>query len=296
MATTDAQVTVTGTPENPVFNFVLPSGGKGDPGGLVLPVVAYSGDDANKYTTPGTVYQTSGSTLALNWPIAGKGHLLVIGAPGTVQQIFYPLIPVTATAAKVSYTRVQLTATTWSAWSAFTSQRVDNTAGRAIYTWDDTANREQLVYGDTGWREIKPSSLNTLIWSTTTLRLRRVGNVVDFTMIGASLADPALAGTDIQGFRVVAAEDIPAAFRPATNTYHMGFGRFSQTSGSATPRQYVMCVMNATGGLHFEKDEKTPGGTVLGPNSSIYTSGTYTTIAPWPTTLPGTAVGTIPNL
>ena len=41
-----------------------------------------------------------------------------------------------------------------SKWKNVPSQRVDTTAGRAVYVWDNVNNREQLAFGDTGYRAL----------------------------------------------------------------------------------------------------------------------------------------------
>lgn len=272
---TEAKVTVTGTPENPIFNFEIPQGTKGEPGGLVVPIVAYSGDDANKYTTPGTVYQTSGSTMALNWPIAGKGHLLVIGAPGTVQQIFYPLIPIAASAAKVSYTRVQLNATAWSPWSAFASHRIDNTAGRTIYAWDDTNSREQLVYGDTGWRDI--STMLNSDYTSTKVTIRRYQHMV--TVNFDSVKSVTESGHSIWLTPT-------GGFKPDVSN-GIGNLRYALASDLNGGNTKVISPETNSGGIRFLSYTK---------DTALNGSFTYFTRDPWPTTLPGTAIGTIPNL
>lgn len=51
---------------------------------------------------------------------------------------------------------------------------IDQTAGRVFKAWDYLNNREQIIYGDTGWRNIQ-----LLGGATGTCRIRRVGNAVD---------------------------------------------------------------------------------------------------------------------
>lgn len=65
----------------------------------------------------------------------------------------------------------------WSGWAFIPKQRVDNTAGRAIYTWDDTAEREQLIYGDTGERDV--SALLSDATGTAIMRRRGYNVVID---------------------------------------------------------------------------------------------------------------------
>lgn len=263
------------------------------PGGLTAPVKLTHTTDLNTLFTPGIYSATSAAVP--NLPLAVSGTLTITARymqgemyGPSITQHFVPFFGVPAREGQVEYRRT-FTGDAWQPWRSYVAQRVDNTAGRTIYTWDDTTNREQMIYGDTGWRTVSASTAQQPIWSTTTLRLRRVGNLVDFVFLGTGPIDPAVLGLDIQGFRAIHADDIPSAFRPSANAYNMGFGRFTQASGSATPRQYVMCVMNASGGMHFEKDETAPNGVLLSASSSIYVSGCYTTNSAWPTILPGTA-------
>lgn len=52
---------------------------------------------------------------------------------------------------------------------------MDQSVGRVVKVWDYQNSREQLVYGDTGWRNV--SSLLVNGW-TGTVRIRRVGDLV----------------------------------------------------------------------------------------------------------------------
>lgn len=325
MAQQQASVTITGTPENPVFNFVLPEGAKGEPGGWnvgtnlgtsdldtittpglyyqsstgsalaldnhyppmkdmagsvrgVMEVISWSGGNAviqrftrigsggsttnvvqrprvvyeryregawsewsvvtpsqlvtdslgfrtiqvwdeqsnawlsttgpnglmgqslntvslNELFTPGTYHQWSSTyaTLERGYPKAGIAGIVQVtpwtSSAGSVMQEFTVLGSGGATNSpqrpRLVYQRYF--ATQWSEWSVMVPQRVDNTAGKAIYTWDDTANKEQLIYGDTGWRNI--SSLIPT-WTKGLILYRRTLNNAEFVFEAAEFSDP----------------------------------------------------------------------------------------------------------
>lgn len=257
-----ASVTVTGTPENPILNFDIPQGEKGEPGGIV-----YGTDIGSTHIdtllVSGLFRQSNATnvTTALGYPAnaaGGGGNLMVIERiqGSTVHQIWYPI-----SRPELSFKRTYLSGT-WSAWKTFTSSRVDQTAGRAIYQWDDVNQREQLIYGDTGRRNM--NSLIPNVGSGSVI-LSRYGNMVtllfaDFqdTTVGATVAWPNL---------------IPVGFRPANWIYMpipssrtvtiQNAGQVSSNNHSATVYQ---------GSLSWRTDEA------------------------WPTTLPGVAVGSVPNV
>ena len=231
--------------------------------------------DLNTITTPGVYRQATAATAttARNYPTASHAWSVRVYpvASGVLMQ---EATPVTGTAAgRVTYTRT-LAASTWSVWRATPSQRVDNTAGRAIYTWDDTANREQLIYGDTGLRRI--DSLLTNGWTATAAAtygpwVRRNGNIVT---LSGYLSWGGRTGT--------AFLTLPLGYRPERIT----FGHIDTT----TAEQGALVNVATNGVLDAAYISTVTVGT------SGFLSATFTTSDPWPTTLPGTPFGTIPNL
>lgn len=253
-------------------------------GGLTQATQVFSTANANTYTTPGIYTQVSGSTTALNWPVAGtKGTLFVVGvtASNLVHQEFYPSTGSATTAGRVAYVREMLTATTWSAWRASPTTRVDQTAGRTIYQWDDLNSRDQRVYGDTGWRSL---SLGAGAVSGV-VQVRRVGNIVT-----AKIIDVVLNGTN----RFLTNNVGNAGFNPsdggvASNNFAMGL------TISGTDTQGDWHRVNAYRfGVQWQGTVRT--GAVTVPAAGLNGQFSWMTDDAWPTTLPGTAVGTIPNL
>jgi hypothetical protein len=168
------------------------------------------------------------------------------------------------------------------AWRAITRQRVDNTAGRAIYQWDDTAGREQIIYGDSGWRDIssllpaglaKSASVNTF-----TPALRRVGSTVmlnlflDVTGAGLTSVVPVLP----LGFR-----SKPAVSRPSS-MYIDTFSTARALPATDLPWYLSSASVRTTAALPI--------------NSTIMLTTSWYTTENWPTTLPGVADGSIPSL
>jgi hypothetical protein len=183
-----------------------------------------SGTNANTITTPGVQYVSGGwATTALNWPVASLDGILESfnrGSTSYVTQMFTPL----SSTNRVIYVRRCINGT-WASWRALSSQRIDQTAGRAIYTWDDVNNREQLTYGDTGMRDI--TSLFSDL-SQGSVYLGRTGNMVSLLLSGILFSDTP---TEEHSYTAL----IPVGFRPGTiqrlaiATSATTFGSWSRT-------------------------------------------------------------------
>lgn len=142
---------------------------------------------------------------------------------------------------------------------------ISETAGRAIRVWDYLNNREQLIYGDTGGRDITTlgSSING-----GAVRLSRESNVVQLTLVGATTSQ---AGA----FTLLT---LPLGFRPTAFIY----GTTSKYWGADSAEEMRI---NTTGAVEFRTAD-------AGAGLSIVLR--FRTNDPWPTSLPGTAFGTIP--
>lgn len=247
------------------FEFYIPQGSKGDPGGIVLGTAMANGADFNNYTTDGR-FRFDGLTGALNAPPVSQmyGFMDVqTSGVGRVTQTVYPSS--SGDAGRVIYQR-NLAGGVWRGWYAYNSNRIDKSAGLAIYQWDNLAARDQLVYGDTGWRDVT-SDFPTL--TTGSVLIRRLGYTVYFRMNGLF----ATAG----GNQVIGT--LPDGFRPA-----FGDTEFLGHTGTGAPvRVNVTTNGNVTG-------------YTLTTSHLITYSGSIAVSQAWPTTLPGTASGTIPNV
>lgn len=226
--------------------------------------------------TPGLYYQNSTPRLT-----SEKGY--PVGFTGASSRCSLRVYPWGGSGAIIqelttvgSPTRPSLIATRYveggvfQSWSIKTPQRVDNTAGRAIYTWDDTQNREQLIYGDTGLRNIsadligiQPPSGNS--YST----IRRVLNTVTLNL-NAAVVDADYVG-QLELYRV------PEGFR--NNFQQINMYPITRQNPLAAKSMQLVSRMY----LRLYQDPK------LG--DQIRHQIIWETPDPWPTTLPGTAAG-----
>lgn len=237
--------------------------------------------DLNTVTTPGVYRATTSSSAPgtdRNYPAALAGMLFVyqVSGSGNVMQEYVAF----GAGARVEWKRV-LTGGTFQPWRPFTSTRIDRTAGLAVYTYDEVAGRDQLVHGDTGWRNLS----SDVTWDDTrsdstrsrTLHVRRVGYLVHL-LATYSLAAP----TASYGFVVGTA--LPSGFAPGIS----GEPVRQFHSGGGVP----------TGGLlQVQTDGRLAGAYLSGwSTSGAYTvSASFLTTQSWPTSLPGVAVGSVPN-
>lgn len=229
-------------------------------------------------TTAGNYRQTQGpdATLAQGYPVPSVGILNVrtripsseTYGPSVVQE-YSPIFGVPTSESRVLYRRTQ-TGKVWQPWRAFSSQRVDNTAGRAIYTWDDTANREQLIYGDTGKRIIN-NLINPELGAAPVAKMRR-------TMYDVELHIQLNKPSGLQGKVPILSEGLPVGFR----NQHTIVGY----AGGASGKQYTLDYLGAGMSL----------GDMPTTATALFIMLKFSTTDPWPTTLPGTADGSIPNL
>lgn len=141
---------------------------------------------------------------------------------------------------------------------------VDQAVGRTVKAWDYLNSREQLIYGDTGERDI--SSL--LVGATGLVRLQREGNTVHLYLQGVS-STTATSGVFLT---------LPSGFRPATQ-------RAFQLNVTSAGTSYRSAYMFTSGGV---------GVWVPSLTDSYSFAYSFPTPNPWPTSLPGTAVGSIP--
>lgn len=250
----------------------MPSAFKGDPGGLVPASNVWSAQDCNLLTTPGYYYQASGSTIALNWPAAVRGVLTVFGVEsGMLTQEFMPQ-RIENREAKAFYRRVKVGVTgKWSPWEVYSSQRIDTKAGRVVYSWDPVEDREHMIYGDTGWRDIS-SLLQGFTSSSDYVYIRRTNNLVEIEISAPNPTESVALdyGTLPQGF---------AGYGGVRRTQFWG----QQGSLDSTGLKPVRMSLTSTG-----MQMRAYGATVNGGRIGI--SGTYHTNTAWPVTLPGTAV------
>lgn len=262
-----ASVTITGTPEAPIFNFDIPQGEKGDPGGLTNPVVLNAGEDLNNLTASGSYRMVStNATVALNSPRDGVGGHIIVhrGATTVITQLFHPL---SQSALRGIWQRSLVGS--WGAWMFIPAQRIDQTAGRAVYTWDDLNNREQLVWGDTGERDI---AANIQYGTAGAVKVRRIGSMVELRIVNWA---PGVANSQL----FTTGLELPSGFRNNNTIDVMGWDSVNSVVRRFTipgNTGIVQCYTPAT-------------------NSIISANIVFSTLNAWPTALPGAAVAGVPN-
>lgn len=147
-------------------------------------------------------------------------------------------------------------------WVVLDGSYADESVGRRLFQWDANNSRFQQTYGDTGWRDVSADLINSY---TGTLYLRRIGNVIHFVgNITRATSNGAL--------------NIPTGFKPTQDsTRYPQFVSRSGTTGTLTS-------VTVDAQLY-----------IYGADSNSYpVSGSYVAGEDWPTTLPGSASGSIP--
>lgn len=145
-------------------------------------------------------------------------------------------------------------------------ERWDETVGRRCFSWDWNNSREQMVYGDTGFRNISALLNAPADASSGGVLLRRVGFQV-FLDLDVKWASAWTSGNPVL--------TLPAGFRPSGDHYaNTGY------SGS-----YPIIVLAGSGNVAMYT-----ASTSASSRWHIY----FTTSDAWPSTLPGTASGSIP--
>lgn len=274
---TNAAAYITGESPSQTLHLTLPTGGKGDKGDTGNPLNAIPVPKGFDLDVGGSFcynVQTTDATLALHYPQEGVGGIVLsyerMGTASGLQE-YWPAA--SASRGSLFFRRIRVN-TAWQPWKVYGSQRVDNTAGRAVYTWDDIANREQLIYGDSGWRDV--TALVSPTYTATKVTLRRVGMQVTLNFDG-------LKSTTETGNSTFM--NMPAGFgTDLTNGLgNLRYGLATELSG-ANPR--IISPEPNSSGMRF-----------LSYTTGVALHGSliYYTRDPWPTSLPGTAVGTIPN-
>lgn len=134
---------------------------------------------------------------------------------------------------------------------------IDQSVGRVVRVWDYLNNREQIIYGDTGLRNI--GALLEIASTAGTVQISRSAQGVTVTLAGVA---PSANGSDIL-------MTLPSGFRPARTIffYASGITELSQITQYGKVQLY-----NWTKGL------------------PIYGTATFQTSDPWPASLPGTPV------
>lgn len=142
----------------------------------------------------------------------------------------------------------------------------DESVGRRLYQWDANNNRFQMTYGDTGLRDVTAALGNSSHFTINNADLRRVGSTVEFYCDFTTTASYA-AGDNLW--------TVPSGFQPQVSRYGLVYFYASSVAAIYT------------------------GGTLplysLALSTTYRVHGTWTVTQAWPTTLPGVAIGSIPQ-
>lgn len=140
---------------------------------------------------------------------------------------------------------------------------VDESAGRVVKVWDYLNARDQVIYGDTGWRDVSALLING--W-TGSVHIRRCGLTIWLRVQN-------LSGAGASG----------SPFMAAITGFGAGFAGYMAGASSTT-----LLPLEINGSLQFALPTTTVTSAVRWALFS------FPTTSPWPTSLPGTASGTIP--
>jgi hypothetical protein len=233
---------------------------------------AFSSGNLDNLTAAGSYYNTTTTTATIgnNWPIAGvigEVDVIPVSPGGNLIQV---VTPMGGTMLLRGQYRRSKASGTFGPWRFTPTSYVDQTAGRTLSLWDDVNNRLQMVYGDTGWRDI--SSLLENNWGGK-VQVLRTGSSVEVR------ARTLVAGTAVTVFT------LPTGFRPGGGSSTLSFPIMARpASNSATP---IYGTVDAFGAVALRTD--------AGAFNDASLQFTFTTRDTWPTSLPGIAVGSIPT-
>lgn len=161
---------------------------------------------------------------------------------------------------------------------------IDQSAGRTVKVWDYLNKREQLIYGDTGWRQIDVANTAGSIRDPAqpgSLALRRVGHVVT-----ARIADVKLTPGNGTGF--IFPNVLPSGFRSWERSGTTTRGFLGDVMGAATEHTVNVgsndIFWSSYTGTNFARASVRPDSAVQRMQGEL----TWITDDPWPAALPGT--------
>ena len=160
-------------------------------------------------------------------------------------------------------------------WVVLDGSYADETVGRRLFQWDANNSRFQQTFGDTGWRDVT-SLVDTSGWTNAPTALAvYVRRTLEHTSMIVNW-NPGAGSCSGQG--VVT---LPSGFGPAASIVAPGGAWQSADAGAYT------------GGWYWETGTKL---NLQSPATSVYLRAiaTLPCTAAWPTSLPGTASGSIP--
>ena len=155
----------------------------------------------------------------------------------------------------------------------------DESVGRRIFTWDTVNARWQMTFGDTGVRSLTLTPIN--VCASLAVNVRRFGATCHIDVLWTNtamtlpLADTALTSTGL-----------PSGFLPNDSVPRPAYTGYSGTIGG------VIKLASGTGILSAQVPA---GGMGAGGGSAMLASWEYSTTDAWPSSLPGSPLGSIPT-
>ena len=141
----------------------------------------------------------------------------------------------------------------------------DESVGRRLFQWDANNSRWQMTYGDTGWRDV---SAGLEAGTTGDWRMRRVNSTVTHHVYNV---------TNSSGVMYT----IPTGFRAASYGTVIPLTKWDLTAGAVLLNSPAVGSCTLSAGLKGY--------------TGAYYMFTHDTPEAWPTSLPGSAVGSIPQ-
>lgn len=229
------------------------------------------------WTAAGAAVSTSNGTAVAVATGSWTQYWVTVAAPATAA---YATVEVTWTAAGASEVVYLDKVGLWEGYGGSWAMpgdpipnlgvRWDESVGRRAFMWDSVNAREQMVYGDTGLRDVSASLINS--WAGS-LYIRREAWTV--SVYGLLTKDSA---SDDAAFL------IPSGFRP-----QWGGNTFSWSSWNAAVGAQVASWVDGSQNIALNRAEASTGSGVTRLGTS------WTTADAWPSSLPGSASGSIPS-
>lgn len=233
-------------------------------GGYVAKTALYTATNDDR-----VINCTSGTyTITLPTAVSQAGREFVINNSGsgviTVDGAGSETVAGAATQALSGRGRLRIVSD-GSNWVVIDGSYADESVGRRLFQWDANNSRWQQTYGDTGWRDVTgslESGATAGAWE-----MRRVNSTVSHRIYNAE-----------NGYAVI--YTLPVGFSPLGNTgSSVPLSQGDGTTGALVVSGARGCSLAPVG---FES------------YAAAFYVPTYTTTDAWPTSLPGTAVGSIP--
>lgn len=221
--------------------------------------------------TDGVYYQDNSAnvTAANGYPTKGGAGLLRVSRRNSDSFVVQEYVALSATATQSAQTFIRRRVNgAWAAWQQVQTGYTDTSVGRRLFVNDEVNGRPQMVYGDTGWRDIAGLLINGWTANANQVLLRRHGATVMLKLIGIdrtnATSDAFL--NSITGFR---------------NPNGQGWWPYARSDGSISHMREQSGILNLVA-------------RTVGAGAQTYATFQWLTDDAWPASLPGNAYGVIP--